>query len=78
MVLALIAIGRSAVTLATVVWSAMPVASSVIRTTSPGRMSGVFTFQQVPPGWLTSINPVASAGTEPERTVRPSRISVKW
>jgi hypothetical protein len=75
-VLALTAIGRPAVTLATVVWSATPLAS-VIRMTSPGRMSGVLTFQHVPPGWLTSMTPVASAWKGADRYVWPPRISEK-
>ena len=50
------------VTLATVVSSAACVSRSVIRTTSPGRMFGVWVVavQQPPPGWLTSARPEAS------------------
>src|SRR5919199_1613877 len=66
--------GRWAVTLATTVsstWPAFGPESIVMRTMSPGRMSGVEPTQQAPPGWLTSTMPSkpsvpgSSCGTRP-------------
>jgi hypothetical protein len=49
--------GRCAVTLRTRLVSTAPVTWLVMRTVSPGRMSGVLPTQQAPPGWLTSTRP---------------------
>src|SRR5439155_8824312 len=55
---------RLAVTLATVVSSALPAfgpATMVMRTLSPGRMSGVVWNQHELPGWLNSTMPAKGA-----------------
>ena len=57
MVSAAVCTGRFAVTLRTVLVSTAPVTWLMMRTTSPGRMSGVTPTQQAPPGWLTSTRP---------------------
>ena len=58
-------VGLLTATLATVVSSATLVPRSVIRTTSPTRMFGVWVpaMKQPPPGWLTSATPASSTVT---------------